>query len=156
MMDLLIDPRGQVRCVYAEAIDLHVLGLPNIVRASNVEPDAEGQWWADLAPIHGPCVGPFERRSDALAWERSWLDEHWLSPPSGGIPMNLHVTPREFHTLLAALRLYQVRRQSAPAELSAWIEEIASNGGQFDQLDAAGIDRLCERLNTGAQEEELG
>ncbi len=77
-MDLLIDPRGQIRCVYAEAIDFHVLGLPNIVRASNVEPDAEGQWWADLAPVDGPRVGPFERRSDALACERDWLEKHWL------------------------------------------------------------------------------
>ena len=62
--------------------------------------------------------------------------------------MNLHVTRREFHTLLAALRLYQVRRQCGPTEFSAWIEDIASNGGQVDSLDATGIDRLCERLNT--------
>jgi hypothetical protein len=65
--------------------------------------------------------------------------------------MNLHVTPQEFHTLLAALRFYQAYRQCGSAELSAWIEEIASNGGQFDPLDAAGIDRLCQRLNTGTQ-----
>jgi hypothetical protein len=78
MMDFVINPRGQIRCVYAEVIDLHVLGQPNIVRASNVEPDAEGQWWADLAPVAGPRIGPFNRRTEALHAERAWLDAHWL------------------------------------------------------------------------------
>ena len=92
-MDLLIDPHGQIRCVYAEAIDLHVLGRPNIVRASNVEPDAEGRWWADLAPVNGPPMGPFDSRSDALACERDWLEKHWLEDhDSEGAMMNLHVT----------------------------------------------------------------
>ena len=65
-MDLRIDPHGQIRCVYAEAIDLDVLGQLHIVRASHVEPDAEGQWWADLAPLGGPRLGPFHRRTEAL------------------------------------------------------------------------------------------
>jgi hypothetical protein len=79
MMNLLIDQHGQIRCVYAEAIDLHALGQPNVVRASNVEPDTDGKWWADLAPIEGPRMGPFERRCHALACELSWLEQHWLS-----------------------------------------------------------------------------
>ena len=77
-MDLLIDPHGQVHCVYAEAIDLRMLGVPRIVRASHVEPDESGQWWADLAPVLGPRLGPFEQRTLALAAEKEWLEKHWL------------------------------------------------------------------------------
>ena len=39
-MDLLILPDGSVRAIYAEDIDLGVLGRPVITRASHVEPDA--------------------------------------------------------------------------------------------------------------------
>lgn len=77
-MQLVIDCRGQVRCVYSEEIDLTALGLPTIRRASHIEPDDVGQWWADLMPIHGPRLGPFNQRSEALDAECGWLNEHWL------------------------------------------------------------------------------
>ncbi len=75
-MILLLDPHGQVLCVYGEAIDLTALGTMSIRRASQVEPDSEGQWWADLAPQGGPRLGPFPRRSQALAAEAVWLEQH--------------------------------------------------------------------------------
>ena len=78
-MQLLIDPKGQVRCVYDETIDLAVFGRLHIARGSHVEPDERGQWLADLAPVSGPTLGPFASRSQALAAERSWLQEHWLT-----------------------------------------------------------------------------
>jgi hypothetical protein len=78
-MQLVIGPQGQVRCLYDEAIDLAVLGHLRIARASQVEPDEEGRWWADLAPVGGPRLGPFGRRSEALGAERTWLEDHWLS-----------------------------------------------------------------------------
>ena len=77
-MDMIISPAGEVRCVYDEAIDLHVFGPPLIQRASHVEPDADGRWFADLSPVHGPILGPFEQRTQALSAEREWLDTHWL------------------------------------------------------------------------------
>jgi hypothetical protein len=80
-MDLVIDARGTIRCLYDEAIDLSALGSPSIRRASHVEPDAAGRWWADLTPIGGPTLGPLGRRSDALDAERAWLDQHWLNRP---------------------------------------------------------------------------
>jgi hypothetical protein len=76
-MQLVIDAQGGVHAVYDEVLDLSVLGPLAIRRASQVEPDAAGQWWADLAPVGGPSLGPFPRRSQALAAERAWL-EHWL------------------------------------------------------------------------------
>jgi len=82
-MLLVIDARGVVRCVYGEAIDLATLGPPTITRASHVEPDEGGRWWADLAPAGGPRLGPFGLRSHAPDAERAWLEAHW--PPAGRV-----------------------------------------------------------------------
>ena len=81
-MKLLVKPDGTVRAIYQEAIDLGVLGRPTIARASHVEPDGEGRWLADLKPVGGPVLGPFDRRSEALAAEIAWLEAHWLTPPA--------------------------------------------------------------------------
>jgi hypothetical protein len=78
-MHLVVEPGGKVRCVYGEAIDLHVLGPLHITRASTVEPDEEGRWWADLSPVGGPLLGPFGRRGQALDAEQEWLIRHWLT-----------------------------------------------------------------------------
>jgi hypothetical protein len=72
-MELVVDAGGDVRCIYEEALDLRQLGKLQITRASHVEPDAEGLWWADMEPVDGPVLGPFGSRSDALEAERGWL-----------------------------------------------------------------------------------
>ena len=77
-MQIIVMPDGQVRCVYSEEIDIAVLGNPTIIRASTVEPDPHGQWWADLSPVGGPMRGPFTHRSEAIVAERQWLALHWL------------------------------------------------------------------------------
>jgi hypothetical protein len=77
-MQLLVECDGSVRCLYDEAIDLSSLGPLSITRASHVQPDATGHWWADLSPVGGPQLGPFDRRSEALDAERFWLEQHWL------------------------------------------------------------------------------
>ena len=77
-MQLMIQPDGTVHCLYGEELDLHELGSLAIARGSHVEPDATGQWTADLSPVNGPRLGPFSSRSDALAAERQWLETHWL------------------------------------------------------------------------------
>src|SRR2546423_10935236 len=81
-MELRIDAHGQVVCVYGEAIDLSALGTLAIRRASHVEPDDQGRWWADLGTVGGPSLGPFDRRSEALRAEAAWLDEHLARLPS--------------------------------------------------------------------------
>ncbi len=78
-MHLVVDPRGSVRCLYAEVLDFAAIGRVAIRRASHVEPDAAGHWWADLAPVGGPRLGPFHRRSEALIAEQAWLQENWLT-----------------------------------------------------------------------------
>jgi hypothetical protein len=78
-MQLVISPTGTTRCVYAETIHLARLGRLTIARASHVEPDANGQWLADLSPVSDPALGPFACRSDALRAEAAWLEAHWLA-----------------------------------------------------------------------------
>ena len=80
-MQLIVEPTGHIRAIYAEAIDLTTLGCPAILRASHVEPDAAGAWHADLGPVGGPVLGPFAARSEALAAEVAWLEAHWLAVP---------------------------------------------------------------------------
>jgi hypothetical protein len=72
-MELVVDAGGSVRCIYDEALDLRELGTLQITRASHVEPDVEGFWWADMGPSGGPLLGPFRSRSEALEAEREWL-----------------------------------------------------------------------------------
>jgi hypothetical protein len=77
-MKLLVKPDGTARAIYDEAIDLAVLGQVTITRASRVEPDEQGHWHADLSPVDGPVLGPFDHRSEALQAEHDWLERHWL------------------------------------------------------------------------------
>jgi len=79
-MQLVVTPDGAVRCLYSEELNLHALGTLTIVRGSHVEPTANGRWTADLSPVSGPLLGPFDSRSQALAAESRWLEEHWLIP----------------------------------------------------------------------------
>ena len=73
-MILIVDVHATVHGVYGEAIDLAQIGVVAIRRASHVEPDDQGQWWADLSPSQGPRLGPFALRSAALDAERQWLE----------------------------------------------------------------------------------
>ncbi|HEY7425793.1 MAG TPA: hypothetical protein VH682_16305 [Gemmataceae bacterium] len=85
MMELLIRPGGVVRCIYGEAIDLHVLGVPHITRASLVEPEEQGRWWSDLSPVHGPRLGPFRLRTQTLDAEQQWLSRYWLTMSAANV-----------------------------------------------------------------------
>jgi len=82
-MQLIVMPTGEIRCLYDEVLDLAALGRPAITRASHVEPDADGQWWADLSPVSGPHLGPFPWRTEALDAEQTWLEANWLTGTVG-------------------------------------------------------------------------
>ena len=71
-MILTIDPAGACHCLYTEAIPLATIGALSIRRASHVEPDAAGQWSAQI--IGGPLLGPYSTRTAALAAEVAYLE----------------------------------------------------------------------------------
>lgn len=77
-MELVINSSGDIRCVYGEEVNLSELGRLSIQRGSHVEPTADGQWTADLSPVQGPQLGPFDCRTQALEAEVAWLNQHWL------------------------------------------------------------------------------
>ena len=93
MMTIIIYPAGQGQCLYTEEIDLRAMGPLHIARASNIEPDDQGQWWADLSPVVGPRLGPFTLRSEALAAESDWLDSHLTSVAAQPRPISSALTP---------------------------------------------------------------
>jgi hypothetical protein len=78
---IVVRPGGRVAALYTDDLPLALLGPAAIRRASRVEPDEQGRWWADLAPVGGPVLGPFARRSGALAAENSWLAERLADLP---------------------------------------------------------------------------
>ena len=59
-MELVINSSGDIRCVYGEEVNLSELGRLSIQRGSRVEPNADGQWTADMSPVQGPQLGPFD------------------------------------------------------------------------------------------------
>lgn len=75
-MTLVVSPSGELRFIYTEALDLSEVGVQQIARASHVEPTSDGHWTADLSPVGGPLLGPFAKRSEALAAEVEWLEAH--------------------------------------------------------------------------------
>jgi hypothetical protein len=74
---LNISNDGRIQFVYADELQPFlpaVGGISRIARASHVEPDGLGSWWADLAPVGGPKLGPFVLRERAVAAEVEWLE----------------------------------------------------------------------------------
>lgn len=74
-MQIAILPDGQVQFIWDDSLaPIREMGQMRIKRVSHVEPDDDGLWWADLGPVEGPRLGPFDLRSEALAAERDWLE----------------------------------------------------------------------------------
>ena len=79
LYSIRISTAGTVEFIYHDALrPLLSAGYAHIRRASHVEPTPEGQWTADLTPVHGPVFGPYLTRAEALSAETEWLTEHWL------------------------------------------------------------------------------
>lgn len=79
MPNIIVKPGGRIELIYTD--DLNFLlseGQARIERASHVEPDARGQWYADLSPVQGPVLGPFTLRQQALDAEVAWLEANRL------------------------------------------------------------------------------
>jgi len=97
MPTLTFLPNGRAIGLYSEVVDLAKLGKVQTSRASHVEPlenyigrfdlsyfemcdllakagPGRGAWVADLRPVNGPLLGPFAKRSVALAAEEEWLN----------------------------------------------------------------------------------
>jgi len=77
-MIISVDRTGGVKAIYSDGFNWQALGNTLIQRASHVEPDIWGLWWADLALSGGPRIGPFAMRAHAIAAEQRWLEKNCL------------------------------------------------------------------------------
>ena len=73
-MQIVIKPTGVFISIYNDAFDYSEFGKPQIRRASHVEPDTTGHWFADLSPVDGPTLGPFDKRNEAIDAELEFLN----------------------------------------------------------------------------------
>lgn len=71
---ITVKPNGVLIGIYFDDFDYDTLGSPVIRRVSRVEPNTDGKWTADLSPVDGPVLGPFEKRCDAIDAEINWLN----------------------------------------------------------------------------------
>ena len=78
-IEVVVTPGGLTKSVFDDLLDLRQLGAIEIERGSHVEPTPSGDWLADLAPVDGPVLGPFDKRIEALAAEAAWLQKNWLT-----------------------------------------------------------------------------
>lgn len=79
-VDIVIRAGGRAEFIYSDAARPFMGAGPAVVRrASHVEPDANGNWTADLSPVSGPVLGPFALRQDALAAEMAWIRANVLA-----------------------------------------------------------------------------
>jgi|GEM_PF-680725 len=105
-MELVVSVSGDVSCVYGEELDLRELGRLTITRASHVEPDDDGFWFADMGPVNGPVLGPFMSRGEAITAEREWLVVQIVETTSN---QRLPCTAPDASALLAAFEANRCR-----------------------------------------------
>lgn len=79
MSHIVVEPTGTIRLIYEDDLrGLLAAGRAAITRASHVEPTVDGRWTADLSPVAGPTLGPFDTRQAALDAEVAWLIKNRL------------------------------------------------------------------------------
>lgn len=72
--EIVILPDGTLHFIYYDELKpLLEIGKPQLRRASHVDPTHEGDWHADLSPVGGPKLGPFDTREEAITAEVDWL-----------------------------------------------------------------------------------
>lgn len=80
-MVIAIDQDGHLDFVWNdELVGLTKLGSTTIERASHVEPvmtgENAGKWMADMGPVGGPTLGPFDLRGEAIDAELAWISNN--------------------------------------------------------------------------------
>ena len=73
-MQIVIKPTGVFIGIYSDSFEYENIGRPQIRRASHVEPDTTGHWFADMSPIDGPTLGPFDKRNEAIDAELEFIN----------------------------------------------------------------------------------
>lgn len=78
---IAVDENGCLQFIYDDALAFLLRGsdrTASVKRASHVEPNEQGKWTADMSPVGGPVLGPFDFRQEALTAETDWLMENYI------------------------------------------------------------------------------
>jgi hypothetical protein len=128
-MELVVGVDGVARCIYDEALDLREIGKLQITRASHVEPDRDGYWWADMGPVEGPALGPYGSRSEALGAEREWLARRRIATETTNTPSPASTTPAGSGTAAtSSLRVFPLCDTDAtPANVPVMLNCVGEN-----------------------------
>ena len=70
---LRFKPGGRIDCLYTEAIDLHVLGRLQVVRATDIRFNDKKQLWDVHDADKGTVIFSHESRNECLRWEQNNL-----------------------------------------------------------------------------------
>lgn len=74
-----VSPKGVMQFIYTDRLaSLLQQGASRIERASHVEPDPQGGWYADMSPVGGPMLTGFALRQEALDAEVAWLEANMI------------------------------------------------------------------------------
>jgi hypothetical protein len=73
-LNLTFDAHGQVRGLYTEAIDLHILGPLRIRRATNIEFSNASQQWEVRSLQEQRLLFTHPSRANCLDWEQRNLN----------------------------------------------------------------------------------
>lgn len=77
----IVVSEGEIRFIHQDDLaEAFQAGKASTRRASHVEPGKDG-WKADLRPVNGPVLGPFNRRDTALQAEDNWLRQQLTPVP---------------------------------------------------------------------------
>lgn len=77
-IDLVVEVGGKLKFIYNDELhELLSFGESKITRVSYVEPFGLC-WMADMAPVGGPILGPFDLRQEALDAEVAYIKKHVL------------------------------------------------------------------------------
>ena len=122
-------------------------------------PDMPFEAWAYRGPLDFDVATPLVfglgmSGFDALNSLDNLLADHGEPRPAPDVAIRapLLVDDRELATILAALRFHQVENlQGTGAIPGQAIRDIATDGGRVEYLGFKDVDRLCERLNLGAE-----
>lgn len=84
--EIFILPDGTVKFLYYDELKplLSVGPTYDVIRASHVDPERTNdglKWFANMFPVNGPKLGPFETRAAAIKAEIDWLMENDLCKP---------------------------------------------------------------------------
>jgi hypothetical protein len=77
---ITISNKGTITFIYDDDIAkaLSGLGKSTTTRASHVEPNTDGTWYAYMDLVGGPTLGPFNTRTEALQEEVHWIEQNIL------------------------------------------------------------------------------